>query len=90
MSLTFRASGHLSRFNIQAHQNETHLWPWGSAINFVHSVSISLTNTSSPSPPLSSPTPFFYFKLQMHLVGLEPKISPSILLLQGEEVPFEL
>lgn len=86
MSLAFRASGHLSRFNIQAHQNETHLWPWGSAINFVHSVSISLTNTPHPLLPHT----FFYGKLQTHLVGLEPKISPSILLLQGEEVPFEL
>lgn len=41
-------------------------------------------------PPPLLPHTFFYGKLQMHLVGLEPKISPSILLLQGEEVPFEL
>jgi hypothetical protein len=35
---------------------------------------------------------FFFFlisKLHMHLVGLEPMVSPSTLL-QREEVPFEL
>ncbi len=31
-----------------------------------------------------------FFKLLTHLVGLEPMTSPSTLLFQGEEVPFEL
>jgi hypothetical protein len=31
-----------------------------------------------------------FFKLLTHLVGLEPMTSPSTLLSQGEEVPFEL
>ena len=36
--------------------------------------------------------PIFFFirKLHMHQVDLKPLTSPSTLLLQGEEVPFEL
>jgi len=32
----------------------------------------------------------FISKLYTHLAGVEPMASPSALLLQGEEVPFEL
>ena len=36
--------------------------------------------------------PFYFFiaKIHTHLMGLEPTTSPSTLLLQREEVPFEL
>ena len=39
----------------------------------------------------SNPILFFFIgKLHMHSVGLEPTTSPSILLQQEKEVPFEL
>jgi hypothetical protein len=44
-------------------------------------------NTQGPDVKIN----FFFFKIgNLHLVGLEPTTSPSILLLQGEEVPFQL
>lgn len=75
MSLAFRAEGHLSRFNIQAHWNETHPWPWGCAINFAHSVSISLSNIPPP-PPSLLPHTFFMVSYRCTWWVLNPKSHP--------------